>query len=126
RACRELGVVVLAYSPLAQGRLTGKYSTSRPPLGVRRFSDYPMTAVAPVIDALRRAGERYQKTQAQVALNWIICKGAVPIPGAKNREQAEQNAGTLGWELEPEDVAALDRVALSGRRTLFHRLWQHG
>ena len=126
RACQELGVVVLAYSPLAQGRLTGKYSASHPPPGSRQFSDYPMTEVAPVIEVLRRTGERYGKTPAQVALNWIICKGAVPIPGAKNRQQAEQNAGALGWTLEPEEVAALDRVALTGRRTLFHRVWQHG
>ena len=126
RACRELGVVVLAYSPLAQGRLTGKYSASQPPPGSRQFSDYPMTEVAPVIDALRRTGERHGKTPAQVALNWIICKGAAPIPGAKNREQAEQNAGGLGWALDPEEVAALDRVALPGRRTIFHRVWQHG
>lgn len=126
RACRELGVVVLAYSPLAQGRLTGKYSVNHPPPGSRHFSDYPMTEIAPVIEVLRRMGEHYGKTPAQVALNWIICKGAVPIPGAKNREQAEQNAGALGWMLKPEEVDALDRVALVGRQTLFHRIWQHG
>jgi aryl-alcohol dehydrogenase-like predicted oxidoreductase len=127
RACQELGVVVLAYSPIGQGRLTGKYSASNPPPGKRNFSDYPMTEIDPLVAELRRIGERNGgKTPAQVALNWTICKGTVPIPGAKNQQQAEQNAGTLGWRLSPEDVQALDRVSKPGRRTLMHRVWQHG
>jgi aryl-alcohol dehydrogenase-like predicted oxidoreductase len=126
RACRELGVVVLAYSPLAQGRLTGKYDASHPPPGRRQFSDFPMNEVEPVVAVLRRIGERRDKTPAQVALNWTMCKGTVPIPGAKNREQAEQNAGALGWQLSEDDVAELDRVSKAGQRRLFHRIWQHG
>jgi diketogulonate reductase-like aldo/keto reductase len=59
-------------------------------------------------------------------MRWLIAKGAVPIPGAKNRKQAEENAGTLGWSLTDEDVAALDRVALEGVRSLQSRFWQHG
>jgi pyridoxine 4-dehydrogenase len=61
-----------------------------------------------------------------VALNWIICKDAVPIPGAKNGAQAKQNAGALGWRLSADDVAALDAVARYGQRGLFNRIWQHG
>jgi aryl-alcohol dehydrogenase-like predicted oxidoreductase len=127
RACRELGVVVLAYSPLAQGRLTGKYSANTPPPGSRQFSDYPMQEIEPVVAELRRVGERYGgKAPAQVALNWLICKGAVPIPGAKNAAQAEQNAGALSWRLSDDDVRALDRVSKPGLRRLMHRVWQHG
>jgi aryl-alcohol dehydrogenase-like predicted oxidoreductase len=126
-ACRELGVVVLAYSPLGQGRLTGKYDARNPPPGRRTFSDYPMAEVEPVVAALRDIGGRHGgKTPAQVALNWLVCKGTVPIPGAKNARQAEENAGALGWKLAEEEVAALDRVAKPGRRALMHRLWQHG
>jgi aryl-alcohol dehydrogenase-like predicted oxidoreductase len=126
-ACRELGVVVLAYSPLAQGRLTGKYTASNPPPGSRQFSDYPMREIEPVVAELRRVGERHGgKTPAQVALNWLICKGTVPIPGAKNAPQAEQNAGALGWRLSDDDVRALDRVSKPGLRRLMHRVWQHG
>ena len=51
------------------------------------------------------------KTNAQVALNWVICKGAMPIPGAKNASQAEQNAGALGWHLTDEEVATLDEAS---------------
>jgi len=127
RACKELGVVLLAYSPLGQGRLTGKYTASNPPPGRRNFSDFPMQEIEPIVTELRRIGEHHGgKTPAQVALNWIICKGAVPIPGAKNRAQAEQNAGALGWRLSSDEVAALDRVAKPGQRKLMHRIWQHG
>jgi aryl-alcohol dehydrogenase-like predicted oxidoreductase len=127
RACAELGVVVLAYSPIGQGRLTGKYSAGNPPPGKRNFSDYPMAEIEPLLAELRRIGARYgDKTPSQVALNWVICKGAVPIPGAKNQQQAEQNAGALGWRLSPEDMQALDRVSKPGRRGLMHRIWQHG
>ena len=127
RACRELGVTVLAYSPVGQGRLTGKYGATNPPPGKRNFSAYPMEEVEPIIAELRRCGERHGgKTPSQVALNWLICKGTVPIPGAKNAAQAEQNAGALGWRLAADEVAALDRVAKPGQRGLFHRIWQHG
>jgi len=127
RACRELGVTLLAYSPLAMGRLTGKYSQANPPPGKRNFSAFPMAEIEPVIAELRRCGAAHgDKTPAQVALNWLICKGAVPIPGAKNAAQAEQNAGALGWRLTADEVAALDRVAKFGQRALFNRVWQHG
>jgi aryl-alcohol dehydrogenase-like predicted oxidoreductase len=126
RACRDLGVTLLAYSPLAMGRLTGKYSAANPPQGKRNFSAYPMAEIEPVVAELRGIGAAHGKTPAQVALNWIICKGAVPIPGAKTAAQAEQNAGALGWRLGPGDVAALDRVAKFGQRAMFNRVWQHG
>lgn len=126
QACRDLGVVVLAYSPLGQGRLTGKYSAANPPPGRRNFSAFPMSEIDPIVTELRRIGAQRDKTPAQVALNWVICKGAVPIPGAKNKEQAEQNAGALGWRLTTDEVQALDHVSKRGQRTLFHRIWQHG
>jgi aryl-alcohol dehydrogenase-like predicted oxidoreductase len=126
-ACDELGVVPLAYSPIGQGRLTGKYSASNPPPGKRNFSNYPMGIVEKMTSELGRLGEKHGgKTSAQVALNWIMAKGVVPIPGAKNRQQAEQNAGSLGWALDEEDLRTLDALALRGRRSLQGRFWQHG
>lgn len=123
----DLGVVTLAYSPIGQGRLTGKYSAANPPPGKRGFSAHPMAQVDPIVAELRRIGEAHDgRTPSQVALRWIIEKGAVPIPGAKNADQATQNAGALGWRLRPEDVAALDAVALGGIRSLQNRVWQHG
>jgi aryl-alcohol dehydrogenase-like predicted oxidoreductase len=125
--CRELGVLPLAYSPIGQGRLTGKYSAQNPPPGKRNFSNHPMEVVDAVVAELRRIGEKHGgKLPSQVALNWVMAKGAVPIPGAKNRHQAEENAGALGWSVDDDDLARLDRVALSGIRTIQSRIWQHG
>ena len=66
------------------------------------------------------------RTPSQVALAWIIAKGAVPIPGAKNRQQAEDNAGALGWRMDDAELAELDAVALYGMRTSQPTIWQHG
>jgi diketogulonate reductase-like aldo/keto reductase len=86
-----------------------------------------MEDVDRVVDVLRRIGAAHDdRTPSQVALRWIIEKGAVPIPGAKSAEQAEQNAGALGWSLTAAEVTELDAVALEGTRTLQQRIWQHG
>ncbi len=125
--CKELGVVPLAYSPIGQGRLSGKYSAANPPKGKRTFSAHPMAVVDSVVAELRRVGDKHGgKTPSQVALNWIMAKGAVPIPGAKDRKQAEDNAGALGWSIDDEDLAALDDASLEGIRSLSGRFWQHG
>ena len=124
--CRELGVLPLAYSPIGQGRLTGKYSTGNPPPKSRSFSKHPMEAVDRVVDVLRRVGADHGRTPSQVALQWLVGKGSVPIPGAKNRAQAEENAGGVGWRLDDHEVADLDAVALHGVRGIQQRFWQHG
>ena len=54
-----------------------------------------------------------------------MAQGVVPIPGAKNKHQAEENAGALGWYIDEEDLARLDRAALLGVRNLQSRIWQH-
>jgi len=126
-ACADLGIVPLAYSPIGQGRLTGKYSATNPPPGKRTFSNHPMEVVDAVVAELRRIGDEHGgKLPSQVALNWIVAKGAVPIPGAKNRSQAEENSGALGWNLDGDQVSRLDRAALPGIRNLSSRVWQHG
>ncbi len=125
--CRELGVVPLAYSPIGQGRLTGKYSAANPPPGGRSFGAHPMAEVDAIVTQLRRIGEAHgDRTPSQVALAWLIAHGAVPIPGAKNRDQAEQNAGALGWRLTDAELALLDAASLDGKRGLSQRIWQHG
>jgi len=126
-ACADLGVIPLAYSPIGQGRLTGKYSAAHPPPGKRTFSNHPMDVIDGIVAELRRIGDDLGgKRPSQVALNWVVAKGAVPIPGAKNRLQAEENAGALGWSLDGDQLDRLDRVALPGTRSLANRFWQHG
>ncbi len=110
---RQLGVTLLAYSPLAQGLLTGKYTSENPPTGARRldarFSEQGLVKIAPVTDLLRQYAASHNRTMAQVALNWLINQdGVIPIPGAKNAKQAQENAGALDWSLTAEEVAALE------------------
>lgn len=109
--CKELGIRFIAYSPLEKGLLTGKYSVDNPPPGVRAANYIEMLPkLPPVIQALREVAQNHGKTVAQAALNWVICKGAMPIPGAKDAEQAEENAGGAGWRMSDEEVAQLDEV----------------
>ncbi|BAZ46859.1 hypothetical protein NIES4102_39000 [Chondrocystis sp. NIES-4102] len=116
---RQLGITILAYSPLDQGLLTGKYTSSQLEKveGARKldpkFSSQGLSKIEPLIEQLRQLGEKYQKTVSQVALNWLIAQGnVIPIPGAKNAKQAEDNAGAMGWLLSPEDVAQLSLLSL--------------
>ena len=115
---RELGVTILAYSPLAQGLLTGKYSTAsaEKPTGARsidsRFSKEGLQKIEPVVSLLRQIGDKYEKTPAQVALNWLIAQGnVVAIAGAKTAKQVEQNAGALGWKLSDAEIVELEKIS---------------
>jgi aryl-alcohol dehydrogenase-like predicted oxidoreductase len=108
--CMETGVRVIAYSPLAMGMLTGKYDIKNPPPGARGRKYAALLKELPqLIALLHEIGTGHGgKTPAQVALNWVICKGGLPIPGAKTAEQAGQNVGAIGWRLTPEEIQALD------------------
>ena len=132
-ACNDLGVKALAYYPLAMGLLTNKLTAntlrgrddarSRDLLrylegGEPGRFEFPQTAgaiprggVMPMQRALAEVAASVGKTPAQVALNWVICKGAVPIAGASTPLQVEENAGALGWRLPEAQVAALDAAA---------------
>lgn len=120
-ACRELGITLIAQSPLAGGRLTGKYSAQNRPGGFFRrilpqFNRKALDTIQPVVKLLREIGERYSKTPSQVALRWLIENPVVlPIPGAKNGKQAAENAGSLSFSLTPEEVEVLNQATLAWR-----------
>lgn len=124
--CAQLDVVILSYSPMGQGRLTGKYSSEHPPPGSRNFATYPMDKIDPLVDQLRTIGAEHDRTPAQVSLRWLIQKGTVPIPGAKNAKQATDNAGATGWELSRREMLTLDDAAFPGIWAMKNRIWQHG
>jgi aryl-alcohol dehydrogenase-like predicted oxidoreductase len=112
--CKRLSITLIAYSPLEQGVLTGKYTPSNPPSGTRRARYGPeyMSRAQPLVGLLREIGQAHgAKTPGQVAINWTVAKGALPIPGARNLRQAEEIAGTLGWSLTPDEVSALDQAS---------------
>lgn len=108
--CKEMGVRLIAYSPLAMGMLTGKYTAETPPAGPRGRKYTAILKELPSLIALMaEIGKGHgEKTPGQVALNWIICKGGLPIPGAKTGAQARQNVAAIGWRLTPEEMQALD------------------
>ena len=111
--CLENDITVIAYSPLAKGMVTGKYGPDNPPPGPRKrmYPPEKLHRAQPLITLLKETGAARGKTPAQVALNWTICKGTVPIPGAKNANQAADNLGAMGWRLTPEEVTALDEAS---------------
>jgi aryl-alcohol dehydrogenase-like predicted oxidoreductase len=120
-ACRKLGVTLIAYTPLAGGLLTGKYSASKRPGGffrriLPRYRRRALESIEPVIGLLSEIGEGYGKTPSQVALRWLIENPVVlPIPGAKNGNQARDNAGALTFSLTPEQVEAISQATLAWR-----------
>jgi len=121
-ACKECGVTPVAYSPMAQGLLTGKYSAASP-LGegvkatgprARILSDEKLASADALVDLMREIGtNRGGVTPAQVAVNYCMTKGTVPIPGAKDARQAEAVVGCLGWRLDEAEVAELEAAAAS-------------
>ncbi|CAL5078264.1 unnamed protein product [Urochloa decumbens] len=113
-ACDELGITLIAYSPIAQGALTGKYTPDNPPKGPRGRIYTPefLTKLQPLINRIKEIGGNYGRTPTQVVLNWLVCQGnVVPIPGAKNAEQAREFAGALGWSLTASEVEELRSMA---------------
>jgi aryl-alcohol dehydrogenase-like predicted oxidoreductase len=111
--CKELGIRLIAYSPLEQGLLSGKYYAGNLPPGPRASMYAGMLSkIAPLIKLMTTIGQDHGgKSNSQVALNWTICKGTLPIPGAKNLKQAQENAGALGWKLTEDEVARLDEAS---------------
>ncbi|MEV6235763.1 aldo/keto reductase [Lentzea sp. NPDC051838] len=112
-ACRELGVTLIAYMPLASGALTGKYDATHLPAGWRRYrapfrGKAALAELGRVNSMLRGLAETHQRTPAQVALRWLVQQpGVIPIPGAKNGRQAAENVGALSFELSDQEVRAL-------------------
>jgi aryl-alcohol dehydrogenase-like predicted oxidoreductase len=121
--CREEGLGLLAWSPLAGGWLTGKYARGRPAAPdsrVGRGDRWDDQAEQRengrtwrILDALGEIARGRGKTPAQVALNYLLrCSElVVPIFGARTFDQLEENLGGVGWELHPEEIVMLDEVS---------------
>ena len=110
----KLGVTIIAYSPLQQGLLFGKFhQAGLRPTGFRRWnyrmSKAYLARIKPLVDLMREIGQHYHKTPTQVALNWIITAypHMLAIPGATKPEQAQQLSDTLSFRLSPEECQTL-------------------
>ncbi len=125
---QERGGVVIAYSPLGQGLLSGKYDVDhRPRDTVRRrmtaaFAPENLRRATPLIETLREVADAHGVTPSQVSLAWVISHDrVVAIPGASSVAQLESNAAAADVELAADEIAALDRSSaqyqpLSGPR----------
>lgn len=124
--CDELGIELIAYSPLALGLLTGKYSEKGPfPKGIRGLLFRQLLpGIRPLLACLQEIAEARNNTISQVAINWCISKGTIPIPGAKSVEQARENIGALGWQLDASEVAELDNAAGSSGKKMVQNIFQ--
>jgi len=121
--CRAEGIGVICWSPLAGGWLTGKYRRNqKPPSGSRvargdRWDDLPEQREDErtwrIIDTLIEIGEARSKSPAQVALNWLLQQPSVtaPIFGARTLGQMEDNLGSVGWMLTPEEIVRLNAAS---------------
>ncbi|MFJ2020785.1 aldo/keto reductase [Streptomyces nodosus] len=121
-AARELGVGLVAYSPLGRGFLTGTVDASALAANdggrrLARFTEEAATANQAVAEAVRKIAEVKGVTAGQIAIAWVVAQGerlgtpVVPIPGTKRVKWLEQNAAALDVELTPDDLAALDSLA---------------
>ncbi|MEH2328292.1 aldo/keto reductase [Nostoc sp.] len=140
--CDELDIKLIAYSPLALGLLTGKYSEQGPlPKGIRGLLFKQIlsgmrrgvgaasrreaaSASKSLLECLREVAQFRNKTMSQVAINWCICKGTIPIPGAKSVEQAKENLGALGWQLDAGEIAELDQAAANTDKKMVQNIFQ--
>ncbi|HUZ86229.1 MAG TPA: aldo/keto reductase [Candidatus Baltobacterales bacterium] len=109
------GRIVIAYSPLGQGLLSGKYQEA-PPKNFRRMrADFKPEARArrePLIAALRDIAKRHGATPSQVSLAWLIrMPNVVAIPGASSLHQLEENAAAADVTLSDDEAAQLDRLS---------------
>lgn len=109
-------ITIIAYSPLAQGLLTGKYGPEyRPRDYIRRintlFDKENLRRLQPLISLLKEIASKRGKTPAQVALNWLIRRPEViAIPGVKRPSQAEENAGAADFNLTDAELRMIDEV----------------
>lgn len=121
-AAKEAGITIIAYSPLEQGILSGKFHKN-PDLikniqGPRKYTTYfkpeGLERIRPLIDLLEEKAEKYGVSQAQIALNWLIHfhgDTVVAIPGASKPHHVEENVGALQFELSRSDLDEIDQAS---------------
>ena len=116
---KELGVTIIAYTPLASGLLSGKYHQNpelleKKPFYWRGRLQRDLEKSRPLVQAMEEIGEKYNATPAQVALNWVIHfhgEMIVTIPGAINPRQAAESAGAMRFRLSEDELARLDEIS---------------
>lgn len=123
--CDSLGIKLIAYSPLGLGMLTGKYTPSKLPNGPRALLFRQiLPGLEPLLQCLREISRRRQKTMSQIAINWCVSKGTIPIPGVKSIKQAQENLGALGWRLSSDELTRLEEAARQSPQKMIQNIFQ--
>lgn len=126
-ACEDINCRLISYSPLCLGLLTGKYSLDNLPRQGnprRQLFRELLPGAQPLLSTLNAVADEYGKSQTQVAINWAICKGTVPIPGSRTIQQARENLGATGWSLKRDAVEELDKAALKVSKPMIQNIFQ--
>ncbi|KZT18978.1 Aldo/keto reductase [Neolentinus lepideus HHB14362 ss-1] len=119
KTARELGVTVVAYSPLGRGLLTGRYK-SPDDFGegdfrssIPRYSKENFPNILKITDGLKAIGERHGATAGQVAIAWLLAQGddIIPIPGTKSVKYLKENLGAASVKLTKEEAAEVRAIA---------------
>jgi myo-inositol catabolism protein IolS len=114
---RKNNISILAWSPLAQGALTGKYNAEKIPKGDIRdtnvlFAPKNLAEIGKLTDVLATIAKEHGRSVAQVALNWLASiPDVIPIPGAKNPAQASENVSSIDFELTRQDLNLIERAS---------------
>ena len=129
QACDTAGCRLISYSPLCLGLLTGKYNLDnlpRPGNPRRQLFRELLPGAQDLIQTLDVVAKEYNKTPSQIAINWAICKGTVPIPGCRTMVQATSHveAASTRFRLKPDVMAELDRVALAVKKPMIQNIFQ--
>ncbi|PYI02579.1 aldo/keto reductase [Aspergillus sclerotiicarbonarius CBS 121057] len=127
RTCRELGVAIVAYSPMGRGLLTGQFKSSSE-LGehdfrrtIPRYSE-GLERILGIVERFKAIGEAHRCTPSQVALAWLLAQGpdVFPIPGTRTVKYLEQNAAAVDVVLSEEEVneirASVEKAKFEGAR----------
>ncbi|CAL4942686.1 unnamed protein product [Urochloa decumbens] len=123
--CDSLGIRLIAYSPLGLGMLTGKYDASNLPKGPRSLLFRQiLPGLESLLTCLKQIAEKKGKTMSQVAINWCICKGTIPIPGVKTVRHVEENLGALGWRLSPAEISELESAGMAAPKKMIQNVFQ--
>lgn len=128
KTCRELGVTIVAYSPIGRGVLTGQFqSYADIPKGdlrclLPKFSEENFPYILELVQGLKDVAGAHGSTPAQVALAWLLAQGQdiIPIPGTKLTAKMDENAASALLQLSDQDVqgirALVERTKIQGTR----------
>jgi pyridoxine 4-dehydrogenase len=123
-ACRELGVGVTAYGVLSRGLLSGHWSRERASAlalhdfraSAPRFTGENLERNLDLVETLRAVADAKDATVAQIAVAWVLSRGAdvVPLVGARRRDQLTEALGGVDVELDPDDLARIEGAIPAG------------